>query len=120
MGQFSPGYLVDMLTAQNSDELGFFNWSVASWISKDRNKSSQNLGQQVEDGNGSVNAYNKIHNKTVISETIFIDFDTTQSEYDYILGTNQLETKYGNSYTDMKWKTKTFIDCKRSYSNIGC
>lgn len=116
LGQFSPGYLVDMLTAQNRDELGFLSWWVASWISKDRTKSTQNLGRQFEDSVGSVNAYNTLRNKKVVSETVYIDFDTTQSEYDYIMGMNQLETKYGTTYSDMKWITKIFIPPTSNYS----
>lgn len=116
IGQMSPSYLVDLLTAQNSEELGFHKWWVAPWISKDREKSTQNLGCSFCDNVGSANTYNHVRNKNIIAETIYIDFDTTQIELDYVEGANNLEKKYGFGYTDMKWKTN-IIPPSTYYSN---
>jgi hypothetical protein len=108
LGQFSPGYLVDLLTAQNSNELGFHKWWVASWISKDRNCSSQNLGSSFS------KEISKREN--IIAETVYIDFDTTQTQFDYIQGINSLENKYGLDYTEINWKTKTTYPPSSNYS----
>lgn len=116
IGQFSPSYLVDLLTAQNSEELGFHKWWAAPWITKDRNKSTQNLGRTFCDGVGSAETYKYVRNKNVVAETIYIDFDTTQVEIDYIEGNNNLEKKYGLEYTEMKWKTKIIHPPSRNYS----
>ncbi|MEI7491340.1 MAG: WG repeat-containing protein [Bacteroidota bacterium] len=87
-GQFSPRYIVDFLTAQISDELGFKKWFV-------------DLSQK------STSAYLYLNSrKEVEAETLYIDFDTTQMEIDYIKGFNSLETKYGFDYTSGNWKTK--------------
>jgi hypothetical protein len=102
LGQIWPKYLVDLLTAQNSDELGFYKWGVASWISKDRETSSQNLGSTY----GSGDAYIYARSRNLVVETFYIDFDTTQTEFDYINGINSLEIKYGKEYSEGKWKTK--------------
>lgn len=117
IGQFSPSYLVDLLTAQNSAELGFHKWWAASWVTKDREKSSQNLGRTFSDNVGSANTYNKVRNKKVIAESIYIDFDTTQSEFDYIQGINSLENRYGSEYTEMNWKTKISIPSSNYNTN---
>jgi hypothetical protein len=111
LGQIWPSYLVDLLTAQNSEELGFYKWWVASWISKDRDKSSQNLGSTY----GSSDAYNYARRREIVAETFYIDFDTTQTEFDYIKGINSLEIRYGKEYSEGKWKTKI----KRDYYGGG-
>ena len=94
------------MTAQNSDELGFYKWWVASWISKDRETSSQNLGSTY----GSGDAYIYARSRNLVVETFYIDFDTTQTEFDYINGNNSLEIKYGKEYSEGKWKTKIHRD----------
>jgi len=108
LGQIWPQYLVDLLTAQNSNELGFHKWWVASWISKDREASSQNIGSKY----GSGDAYNYARRRNLVAETYYIDFDTTQIETDYIKGINSLELKYGKDYSEGKWKT---ISNRNSY-----
>jgi hypothetical protein len=94
-GQFSPRYLIDFLTAQISEELGFRKWFV------DMNFRS-------------TSAYNYLKSRMkVVAETLYIDFDTTQMELDYISGSNNLETKYGSVYTSASWKSK------KNHNNSG-
>jgi hypothetical protein len=96
-GQFSPNYLCDFLTAQIGDELGFKKW----WVNS--------------------NCYNKIRSRSKIEgESIFIDFDTTQMEFDYINESNSLASKYGINYTSGNWKTQKRTENfgrNRSYDN---
>lgn len=87
-GQFYPNYLVDLLTAQIHGELGFKKWFVVN------NPDLRNAYYYI----GSRNK--------VTAESIYIDFDTTQTELDYILNQNSLISKYGIEFTDGAWKTK--------------
>ena len=87
-GQLHADYIVDLLTAQISDELGFKKWFVDMNFKR-------------------TSAYNYIQSREkVIAESIYIDFDTTQTEFDYILGTNSLEAKYRSDYSSDDWKSK--------------
>jgi hypothetical protein len=87
-GQLHANYIVDFLTAQISNELGFKKWFVGG--SLDRSEPEVHLSGK----------------RKVEAESIYIDFDTTQSELDYILGINSIESKYGEEYTSGNWKTK--------------
>jgi hypothetical protein len=89
LGQLSPAYLVDLLTGQLSEELGFKRWYVLA-----RNESME--------------AYSIIQylSCNLPVETLDIDFDTTQTEFDYIIGINSIFIKYGEKYISDKWKAK--------------
>lgn len=75
-GQLYSSYLLSLLTAELGDELNF-----------------KKLGQKIRT------------RKALGAETFYIDFDTTQTEIDFINGINSLETKYGKKYTEGNWKS---------------
>jgi len=83
--------------AQLSDELGFKKWFVDLY--KKHSNANVNLNSKRE----------------ITAESIYIDFDTTQTEFDYILNLNSLKTKYGLEYTSNDWKTKR----KSNYYGTG-
>lgn len=86
-GQLYPHYIVDFLTAQICEELGFKRWFVKN--------------------NDRTNAYGYLQRASkVTAESIYIDFDTTLSEHDFINDVNSLQIKYGNKYTSGNWKSK--------------
>ncbi len=89
LGQLSPAYLVDLLTGQNSEELGFKRWFVLA-----EEKSSY-----------AYYVLNRLFFNLPIS-TIDVDFDTTQLEFDYIKNINSLQIKYGETYSSGNWKSK--------------
>lgn len=92
LGQLSPSYITEFLTAQITDELGFKGWF------------------------GSY--YNIINRREKLkAETIFIDFDTTQTELDFINDSNSLEIKYGTDYTSNEWKSMNQSENFNSRSN---
>jgi len=91
-GQLYPSYLINLLTSELGDELHFHKW----YIKNDPNQLS---------------AFWKIRTGIALdAETFFIDFDTTQSEIDYLLKTNSLELKYGEKYSSGKWKSNRKIN----------
>ncbi len=101
LGQLAPPYLIDLLTGQNSENLGFKRWFV---LAKEK----------------SLYAYyivNRLFFNLPI-DTLNIDFDTTQSEFDYINNVNSLELKYGIKYTSGKWKSfknKTYFSSDEEF-----
>lgn len=84
LGQLSPTYLIDLLTGQKSEKLGFKRWYTER-----------------------IKAYYVIDKLffNLPIDTLEVDFDTTQAEWDYIRGINSLEIKYGDYYLCGDWKS---------------
>lgn len=88
LGQLSPAYLIDLLTGQNGEELGFKRWFV---LAKEK----------------SMYAYYVIKDLyfNLPIDTLDVDFDTSQTEFDYIMNIDSLQIKYGETYSSGKWKS---------------
>ena len=91
LGQLSPAYLIDLLTAQKSEELGFKRWYV---IAREKLLEAYKVFRY---------SFLEIY---LPIDTKHVDFDTTQTEIDFINNSNSLEKKYGEKYISGKWKSK--------------
>ncbi len=88
LGQLSPPYLIDLLTGQNSEELGFKRWFV---LAKEKSMYAYYVVKRL--------FFN------IPIDTIDIDFDTTRTEVDYVKNINSLKLMYGEEYTSVKRKS---------------
>ena len=89
IGQLDSTYLCSLLNGYNFEELGFKSW-VSHYI---------------------YHAYYTIRNIRCNLEisTLIIDFDTTQTELDFITSKNSLKEKYGDLYREWKKEEKLYI-----------